>query len=182
MALHQYDFQFYGDALDGEERYYWSQTWYSSDSSVNTTNGPTYAALIAFHGSLQPVGIYRNALRAQRLEPTYHDYGTFTGLNPGTRAVDSPFTALNVARINFLNAGKVVGYKRLRLPLQMSEIDGQELEASFMFTLATALVTLMGDANLCNWHGVPFEAYRIRREVRMWQLRHGTKRRSRVVL
>lgn len=182
MALHQIDYQFYCDGANNGARYSWSQTWYDIDSSVNTTGGPTYAALIAFYAAMVPVGATRNALRARRLLPTFHDYGTFTVPNPGIRAVSSPLTLLNTARVRFTSGGKLVGYKRLRLPLQLDEIEGGRLTGSFITLLSGALATLLAASNLSNWKGEPVDGFDIAPDVRMWQLRHGTKRSARAVL
>lgn len=181
-SLHQTDYQFYAEDVNGLDIYYWSHTWYHADTFVNPTSGPTFAALAAFYGTLQPVGVTRNAIRSRRLSPTFQDYGTFTIPYSGVRSVSGPFTLTNVPRIAFYAGGKYAGYKRLRLPMTLDELDGQMIDSTYIATLASALTTLLSSANLCNWLGVVFDEFRIEPEAHMWQLRRGTNRRVAPVL
>lgn len=182
MPIHQTDFQFYAEDAQPNGRYYWTLVWYHTDSFVDPTAGPFYNALVNFHNTLQPVGVTRNGIRSQRLAPTYHDYGIFTVPYVGTRTVDSPLTLINIPRLNYFADGARLGYKRLRVPMQLSEFGNGVLTDAYRSMLQDECDTLLAATGLSNAFGVLADTLTVSPLVYGWQLRHGTERRSRVVL
>jgi len=93
----------------------------------------------------------------------------------------------NTVYVALLNGDKQVGYKRVRSPLRLAEpgylpesdfVDGLLRDEIYDYYQDTLQGLISDYGCFTNGTGVPVTGVRVRREVSGWQLRHGTKRRS----
>jgi hypothetical protein len=89
-------------------------------------------------------------------------------------------TAEMTVYISLRNAGKQVSYKRVRGPVRIADCDDNNELTDFAYDYYVSVAGLVGAYGcFTNVHGVPIETAVVDRQVRAWQLRHGTKRRNR---
>lgn len=183
MPVYQVDYQCrypHEDTDDGY--YYWTNCYYTVadnpiDAEVNLngimTNMYTVACIVGvetlFCQVKSPPG---------RQAPLYIDpLGDIFGVLP---APDGGLLT-NTVRVYGLVAGRQVWYKRWRVPLRPSDIDGLVLEGSFHAYLEANFSALAAAGVLTTVTGDVIEEIHVSPRVHMWQLRHGTKRRARPV-
>jgi hypothetical protein len=93
----------------------------------------------------------------------------------------------NTVYVALLNGERQVGYKRVRSPLRLAEpgyspqsdfVDGVLRDEVYEYYQETLQDLISTYGCFTNGAGVPITGVRVRREVSCWQVRHGTKRRS----
>jgi hypothetical protein len=167
--------------VDAIAPYYWTSVYYFENLGSTPFTGPNYNAILdtTYACSLDDV-----ALVAIRQFDTTHNsqYGIATPLsNLGELDAEDGGSLLNVIRLSGRAAGKEVSYKLWRFPLRLSDIEGERLSDQALDIVNDTLIPGLNDALLCNKNGVAIDEWTCDHLVHGWQLRHGTKRRQRVV-
>lgn len=161
--------------------YYWTNVFYYENLSSDPYSGDYYNTIIyATHrGTLDTVD--RVAIRVTNIT-TDHEFGIVT--IPWVGAIDSlgeQGSLTNVIRLVGWNDGRQVSYKLWRMPLRLRDIEASRLTAATLGLVNDDICDVLGSVQFCNVHGVPIEEWTCDGVVHSWQLRHGTKRRERVV-
>lgn len=95
--------------------------------------------------------------------------------------IETGYSPFDTVLMHWLVGGRRVGYNRLRIPVQVSDqIDGQLHPDLRNQIYANASFYLL-NGKACSREGEPIEDFEVDPMVRMWQFRHGTKRRERKV-
>lgn len=103
----------------------------------------------------------------------------FTFITHGAIASEDSWSFINVARWRLFDDLGRMSYRLNRMPLRPSDMDGDHLSASGMTRQLTSRNTLLGQGWARNSHGALLTSGVVVPRLTMWQLRHGTKRRSR---
>lgn len=95
--------------------------------------------------------------------------------------IETGYSPFDTALVWQIARGGRVGYNRLRIPVQSSDqIDGK-LHPDLANQLRSTALFYLLNGKACSREGVPIEDVEVDPLVRMWQFRHGTKRRERKV-
>jgi len=184
VTLYQVDYEFrfpYVENPDGY--YYWTNAFYVEQTTP-------IAAITSCNGRLSNI-VHHTCLLG--VECTGHQVHTPPGsgdvvyVDPGSTLAGSlsPIGVgplINSVHILFLAAGSVVGWKRWRVPLRTSDIDGDYIATAFWLDLQDYWSGALSSPVLRSRTGVLIDEILVDRKIHMWQLRHGTKRRSRPVI
>lgn len=183
MTLMQLDYQLraaYPANPDGY--YYWTNTFYFDYDMVPSSHSALYKTIVGL-SHIHSIHVFRNRFRL--IAPPH---GTTVLLNAGElnqhcdQADVTSFVLENVARVSFWIGERYVGYKLLRGCVGTDEIidgiidEGRRLEIEGQigeWWLGAPLLTASGET---------IERATVDRSIHHWQLRHGTKRRQRVVI
>lgn len=182
--VYQMDIEFrapYPDTDDGY--YYWTNTWYSPKD----TDSAAFTSFLR----MQTWIAARTTTDCQRVKATFKRspgpggvYFTQNLLNfPGTYPAGTEgYTLLGSARIRFYSEGRLAGYKRWRMPIRNDQVVGDRLDPALIAHLADGWAPILPLGHMCNVNGLVIDAIEVDPLIHKWQLRHGTKRRSRVVI
>jgi len=166
---------------DGIDPYYWTNVYYYDNSGGDPFYGPDHNAILDanYAGTTDHVALV--ALRVTNAI-TGIEYGILTPPdNMGTLPNDNRGSLINCVRLSGRREGREVCYKRWRVPLGNNDVDGSDLSASCIALFTDTIIPLLSLATICNIHGEAVDEWIVQPSVHMWQLRHGTKRRARVV-
>lgn len=100
----------------------------------------------------------------------------------GNYSIETGYSPFDTLLMHWIAGGKRVGYSRLRLPVQSSDQQGGLIDTDLTGFVHTIAHQYLLNAKVCDKRGVPIEDFEIDPQVRMWQYRHGTKRRERIIL
>lgn len=167
--------------VDSGTPYYWTSVYYYENLGSTPFVGPNYSAIL---NTTYAASTDDTALVAVRQFDTTHNtqFGIATPLdNLGDLDPEDGGSLFNVVRLVGRAAGKVVSYKLWRFPLRLSDIDGDYLSDQAIGIVNDTIIPGLTTAALCNINGVAVEEWSCDGLVHLWQVRHGTKRRERVV-
>lgn len=161
--------------------YYWTSVYYYENLGSTPYVGDFYNTIIeaTANGTLDTVR--RVAIR---LTDVTHgtEYGIVTLGADGLIDADGDEGSLtNVARLVGWNEGRQVSYKLWRVPLRIGDISGKDISGTMQGIINDGVLDALNSLEFCNVHGVPIQEWTCDGAVHIWQLRHGTKRRERVV-
>lgn len=95
--------------------------------------------------------------------------------------IETGYSPFDTVLFYWLAGGERVGYTRLRIPVQSSDqIDGR-LHPDLHAQVRTNALFYLLQGKACSREGLPIDDFEVDPLVRMWQFRHGTKRRERKV-
>lgn len=183
MPVYQVDYQSrypYPDNPDGY--YYWTNTFYTVNTNDHDAAVSLNGVVTNLYAILCLTGVetlyYQIKTPPGRQAALYVDnLGDTHGLLPE----NGGGLLTNAVRAYGLIGGRQVWYKRWRVPLRAQDIDGVNIESAFHAYLEVNFAHLASYGVVTTASGDVIEEIHVAREVRMWQLRHGTKRRQRVV-
>lgn len=170
----------YSSVETGED-YYWTNVFYYENLGSNPFVGDQYNAIIEAvrAGTLDTVD--RVAVRIWNMTAGT-EYGIVTIPWVGVIDSDGESGSLqNVARLVGWSGDSQVSYKLWRVPLRIGDFDGSAINPTMMGILDAGILAWLNSTTFCNVNGVPIDNWTCDAEAHMWQLRHGTKRRERVV-
>jgi len=175
------DFQHRYTPMGGEPPYYWTSVYYYENLGSTPFTGGQYASILdaTYSASLDTV-----ELVSIRFVDTTHntEYGIVTPLdNLGTLDAENGGTLHNVIRLSGKAGGREVSHKLWRFPLRDSDLAGSYLSSQAMDIVNGVIIPGLEAYPLCNIHGVEVEEWECDGLIHCWQVRHGTKRRERVV-
>ena len=101
---------------------------------------------------------------------------------PGQQPLVSGYSPFDSVLMRWLIGGRQVGYSRLRLPVQASQESGGLLDSGLVSTVEGYANDNLIFGKVTSKDGVPIEEFRVAPWVHMWQFRHGTKRRERLIV
>jgi len=161
--------------------YYWTNVFYYENLGSTPYTGDYYNQIINATRSGTLDTVERVAIRL-----TNHSTGTQFGIVtiPWEGVIDADGeegSLFNVARFVGWNEGKQVSYKLWRVPLRIGDIDGPDIASSMLAILEAGPLAALNSVQFCNVNGIPIEEWTCDGKLHIWQLRHGTKRRERVV-
>lgn len=161
--------------------YYWTSTYY-----LNPTNPTDFIAYMpAMHLAARSAALFETKENRVRITMPPHG-GTViqdasTANQFGESGLSGPTVLENVARLSFWVGQSYVGYKLLRGAIPTSQVeDGQLSETARLWLVENTAPQLLA-AGICTADGTPIERVEVSPKIHSWQLRHGTKRRQRVV-
>lgn len=186
MTLYRGDVQYAIGTDLAEEGFYWgSQIWYFNAETMGDYAWGQEGAIRLTAEVLNVNNLLWYQLWREWPSGVVVEATNFSWSHP---VLSGPYGPLwNTVYVALLNGDAQVGYKRVRSPLRLAEpgylaesdfVDGvlrDEIYEYYQETLST-LISTYGCFTNCN--GVAITGCRVRREVSGWQLRHGTKRRS----
>jgi len=183
VAVYQVDYQSrYPYAPNPDGFYYWTNTFYTvadndHDAALQLNGILTNMYAIACITGVE-TPYYAIKTPPGRQAPLYIDnLGSLHGL----LSAPEGGVLINAVRVYGLVGGRQKWWKRWRVPLRPSDIDGRLIEASFHHYLEVNFAALAGYGVITTATGEVVEEIHVAPEVRKWQLRHGTKRSERVV-
>jgi len=167
--------------VDADAAYYWTSVFYYENLSSDPFHGPYYNAIVdaTLAGSLDTVPMV--SVRITNVTAAT-EYGIVT-VGPPYGEIPTLDGGLfnDVARIVGWSEGRQVSYKLWRFPMRIVDLDGKELSTAAMGIINDGILTNLNSVTLCNVNGVPIDEWTCDGLIHMWQVRHGTKRRERVV-
>lgn len=162
--------------------YYWTNQFYCDLDSPPDDNSSLYwisVFLIRVHSS----AVEMNWVRV--LDPPNTDTVVFDGSRfdqAGERVIDGGYSPFDCVLMRWLIGGRQVGYSRLRLPVHAVEEVGGFLSDGLISTVEGTANDILLHGKVTSKDGVPIEEFRVVPWVHMWQFRHGTKRRERLIV
>jgi hypothetical protein len=162
--------------------YYWTQKLYANPA--DPTDFPSYVGALEepyFTWHLFKTQINRLRITMPPGSNTVLE-NAFAFNHNGNNTRDLPTILQNVARANLWVGTQYVGYKLLRGMIGTEEITNGEIGFGIWFALQTYWGPALIDAGLTTSDGTPIDRIEVDRQIHHWQLRHGTKRRQRVVI
>lgn len=181
VARWKAEYQHRFDPGGGAAPYYWTNVYYYDNSGGDPFYGPDHNAILAanYAGTTDQVALV--ALRITNAM-TGVEYGILTPPdNLGTLTNGERGSLINCVRLSGRAAGREVCYKRWRIPMGNIDVEGDQLSSSCLALFNDTIIPLLALATICNTHGDAVDEWIAQPAVHMWQLRHGTKRRARVV-
>lgn len=162
--------------------YYWSNAWIVN-ASTDAEAVTCYSWIDFYVDQMIIAACQAVRLQVKRSPGMGGVYLTVPLLNePGSIPNGSlGYTLLSSVRVDFFVGEEAVGYKRWRPPLRIGDIDNGELVGSMYTFINYGMGQLASLGVLAARDGRVIDNVRVSRRVRMWQLRHGTERRHRVV-
>lgn len=182
MPVVQVDLQWrYAYAANPDGWYYWTSTYYLDPP--DPTNFVAY--LPALHLAARSAALYETKENRARVTMPPHSGTVILDTNThdqfGESVLGGPTILENVARLSFWVGRQYVGYKLLRGAIPVAEVEDGRLSDNAYSWLVENTAVLLLDAGICTDAGVPIERVEVSPLIHTWQLRHGTKRRQRVV-
>jgi hypothetical protein len=119
------------------------------------------------------------------LDPPETDTVVFDGSRfnqPGDIAVEGGYSPFHAVLMRWLVGGTQVGYSRLRLPVQAQDQEGGFLHPDVISLVEGRANDHLLHAKVTSKDGVLIDEFRVAPWVSMWQFRHGTKRRERLII
>lgn len=108
---------------------------------------------------------------------------TGVGNSPCFGPTATPLAINNTVLVWLLTGNGRMGYKRVRVPVGLEQVNGARLSADYLDYLNTSAHAPWRDTNhQCLEDGTPIVDFRVDEWVRVWQWRHGTKRQQRILL
>lgn len=183
MPVVQLDWQLrYPYAANPDGYYYWTNTYFLDVS--DPYDFPAYVPLVEtpmWQGMLESCQVNRLLVRM----PPHSDFvleNAYAFNHPGYRA-DYETILENVARVHFFIGDRYASYKLLRAAVGTNEY---EPDGTLNPTTRANLQLYYADGLIANGitddEGTPFTSAVVSPKLHHWQLRHGTKRRQRVVI
>jgi len=167
--------------VDSGLPYYWTSVYYYENLGSTPFTGGQYNAILdtTYAASLDTVEL----VAVRQFDTTHNtEFGIATPLdNLGDLDSEDGGSLFNVVRLHGWAGGKVVSYKLWRFPLRLSDIEGDRLSDQALGIVNDVIIPGLSTAPLCNIHGIEVEEWTCDGLVHIWQVRHGTKRRERVV-
>lgn len=168
------------DTLSG--RYYWTNVFFFDSDYENPFDDPSVEALTTATAFSVGVAVRQERVRVERVAGA----GTFAE----ERRIDLNGALGGFGRSLLHNAVRVSAgdkytgwwWKAFRCCLRPSDLNGRMLSDFILTHFQENVVDLLATVPLTNYKRVPVGTIRIHPDVRSWQWRHGTKRRSRTVL
>lgn len=99
--------------------------------------------------------------------------------DPGGLIISGGYSLLQTVLVYWKVGDRRAGYTRLRVPVPANGLVGRYLAGWFYDAIYGITVEPFEKGRWTDHTGVPFTGFEIDPLVRMWQLRHGTKRRER---
>lgn len=183
MHIIQYDMQQrvpYDNSTSGY--YYWTNTFFYDLDNPPTQNPSDTWLRLGNHLCLLPM--VQSAGNVMTSPP---GSGIVVGggpgaHDPGTAPFGPSAPIANIVRVNLYSEGRIVGYKRWRMPIPVDHIVDGYLSDELHGYLQANLGYYWWRALLTTRDGVPIDTVTVDPRVRLWGIRVGTKRRSRSVL
>jgi len=175
------DFQLQYPSMETQLDYYWTNCFYYENASSDPYSGDYFSALVnAVHnGTLDTC--HRVAIRVTNTT-TGHLHSIVT--IPWFGAIDSGGevgSLINTLRLVGMADGRQVSYKLWRIPLLLMDIEGGKVTSTLQAVIQAGVLDVLNSQQFLNVQGVPVEEWVCDWAIHPWQLRHGTKRRTRVV-
>lgn len=175
------DAQMRYDSVETGAPYYWTNVYFYENLSTDPFAGDQWNAIIDAirTGTLDTVDRV-----AMRIWDTTHNtqHGIVTLAWNGIIDSDGQSGSLfNVARFVGWADGRQASYKLWRMPLRISDFDGSDITPATMAVIDAGPLAALNSAQFCNEDGVLIDNWTCDGRAHIWQLRHGTKRRERVV-
>lgn len=163
--------------------YYWTNAWIvnaTTDAQSNTRLTQIDTAVDGMTlNATQQVRVQRK--RSPGMGGVYSNTTLFN--DPGSLPTGtSGYNLLWYALVRLYVGTEQVGYKRWRAPWRYSDMAGPLWVPGVTTTLSTRFGTLIGLGALAARDGRVIDGFQVDPFIRQWQLRHGTKRRERVVV
>lgn len=182
MRIWQLDPQFRTPINEEGDWYYWTNTFYCNfDAGIPSSDWPGWNDFIigCYSGTLDNTELV--SIREMEVS-TGVVYGIPTPSdNKGYIPAEGGGQLLNTARLVGWSGGKAVSYKRWRFPLRTSDLGEGVLAPGALSVLRDTVIPLFISAGFTNIRGDIIDNWTCDGLLHMWQLRHGTKRRTRVV-
>lgn len=183
MTVVQIDWQFrYPYAANPDGFYYWTNNYFLD--VADPMDFPSYVPRIQ---NVARQGMMNSGKFNRILVTSPPHSGTVLenafSFNTGGNRTSLDTILENVVRVHFFIGSKYASYKLLRAAVGTSEI---EPDGSLNPTTLAYLQTYYADAAItngwCDDAGVLYTSAVVQPKIHHWQLRHGTKRRQRVVI
>lgn len=162
--------------------YYWTNQYYCDVDNPPEDNSSLYWGSV-FMLRVHTTAVQLNWVRV--LDPANTDTVVFDGPafdQPGIRAIDDGYSPFDCVLMRWLIGGRQVGYSRLRLPVHAVEESGGLLSPGLVSTVEGIANDVLLHGKITSKDGVLIEEFRVAPWVHMWQFRHGTKRRERLIV
>lgn len=183
MPVYQVDYQSrYPWPENPDGYYYWTNTFYTVAATDNIAAVNLNGIIVNMYGICCTTGVetpyYQIKTPPGRQAALYVDpLGSIHGLLTETE----PGLLTSCVRIYGYIGGKVRWWKMWRVPLQKSMTDGLRLTDTFHSYLEDNWGPLAAAEIITTADGDVVEEFHASPLIHMWQQRHGTKRRQRVV-
>ncbi len=162
--------------------YYWTNQFYGDLDNPPETNSTLYWAAVFLNEVYSDV-VQVNWVRV--LDPPNTDTVVFSGPGydqPGNYPIESGYSPYDTVLMRWLIGSKQVGYSRLRLPVQAQDQIGGKVHPDLLGYVYSVAQTNLIFGKATDKNGVPIEEFVPDDQVRMWQFRHGTTRRERLIV
>lgn len=177
MPMQTYRIQFRAPWPGGpQEFYYWSNVYHALVDSFDEFDLTRDTVLdVSSRMSNHDVRLDRLLITWSDTDVVVQDSGASW---PANTLLIGDWPALtNTVLASFYAGGKRVGYKRYRSPIRSADMDdGYLTNSAHAFYQTTVRQLITRGTRFCNTQGVVWETSQVDRLVRMWQIRHGSKR------